>query len=135
MSTWITPKTNWKPTDYINLGDWDRIINNMNFLKNAAEKLYGTIAWKDMGTEKNYEDFPNADEWNCIEINLMTLNQYLCAIEIGKPTVFYNNGPMINYVELNRIESTMFQYAQMLIAQSNSVPTLAFIFGTSVFDK
>ncbi len=39
MREWIEPKTDWRPTDYINNVDHNRITNNLTFLKELAEMM------------------------------------------------------------------------------------------------
>lgn len=51
MTEWITPKTDWKVTydedtgeyvgDYFNSEDYDRIVNNMNVLRQLYITIYG----------------------------------------------------------------------------------------------
>ena len=129
MSGWITPKTDWTPEDYINVEDWNRIVSNLNYLKRSANELYGNIPWKTLTDIKAYNDFPNAEEWNNVAENLESLNQNAFALEIGQRTLFYENGPMVDYVELNRIESAILQYELILKAQKNCVPVLPFVVG------
>ena len=33
--SWVNPKTDWRSNDYFNVGDWERIVNNIQYLANA----------------------------------------------------------------------------------------------------
>ena len=37
--SWITPKTNWQPTEYVNVGDMNRIEGNIRFLRDTLNAM------------------------------------------------------------------------------------------------
>lgn len=130
---WISPKTDWLPTDYINITDWRRIMGNLCYLKELAEKLYPPIPWVNMSGAKEYSDLQDADEWNDVESNLENMMQYTYPAASGKMMSFYSNGPMIDYMELNRIEDAILRFYQCLTSQYDSLNVLAFTLGGDDF--
>ena len=54
---WIEPKTDWTKDTYVvtdTENAYNRIIGNINFLKNFAEELFKAFDTLDMGEEKTY---------------------------------------------------------------------------------
>lgn len=129
MSEWIEPKTDWQPTDYINVEDWQRIYGNLLYLKQLAKKMYPHIPWIDTSAVKEYNDWPYADEWNAVEEDLEMLYTYTYPSGSGKLVTFYGNGPMVDYIELNRIESSMSSFYDSLTSQNECLKVLAFTLG------
>jgi len=101
---WVTPKIDWKATDYFNIQDYNRIKNNLNHIRSMALALYPYFTYADMGTDKTYSDYFYADEINKFETNLEDINTHTFPRDIGESVTFYDNQPFIDYVELNRIE-------------------------------
>lgn len=104
---WITPKIDWKATDYFNIQDYNRIKNNLNHLKDIAAELYKIHSFVDMGADKTYSDYYYADEINLFESNLENINTNTFPRNIGDTATFYDNQPFIDYIELNRIEAAI----------------------------
>lgn len=55
MAEWIEPKTDWVSNDYFNAEDYNRIKNNISFLKNFTDDLFGGLNWI---TGKNLLSYP-----------------------------------------------------------------------------
>ena len=120
---WITPKTDWKVEydesglfigDFFNVGDYNRIKNNLTYLRDLAVEFIGVIPVIPVGADKHYPingspDFDNdnffADEINMIEDGLEILDQAMPFVDFGDKKTYYDNGQFIDYQELNRIES------------------------------
>lgn len=49
---WQEPKTDWLPTDYFNFEDYNRIKNNISYLREQALKLYINFPFTEMGSDK-----------------------------------------------------------------------------------
>ena len=82
---WITPKTDWLPTDYINTEDYSRILGNLKYLAdlfNIAVQEYQT---------QNISDLPYPNKWNIAEDNLEEINQLTYEFEIGAKKQFMVN--------------------------------------------
>lgn len=55
MAEWLTPKTDWKESDYFNIEDYNRIKNNIAYLKVFTDKLFSGFEWI---TAKNLIPYP-----------------------------------------------------------------------------
>ena len=71
---WITPVTNWVTTDYINFGDFNRVENNTEYLKDVLVNDFGKSITITIDTSWTNTHFPYFDELNRMEGNINTLN-------------------------------------------------------------
>ena len=87
---WIEPKTDWAARkddegkyagDYFNIVDYNRIKNNIEFLGAVARKFWPVFV-RAM-PDRNYEEYPYADEINTLADNLEAINVF----EIGRAHV------------------------------------------------
>ena len=68
---WQQPKTDWKTGDFFNVGDYNRIKNNLNEIRTRALVLWSEFIFVDMGEDKTYSDISfYADEINKFEENI-----------------------------------------------------------------
>ena len=123
--SWSIPKTDWKISydtdgnytgDRFNAVDYNRIKNNISYLRELAINMYNSFNYADdMGSDKEVGAFFYAYEINAIEYNFNTLN--ICTLN-SKQYYTYprydSNGKMIDYVELNRLESAILDMYQKL---------------------
>lgn len=126
---WQTPKTNWAATDKVNIGDYNRWIGNIAYLREMALEVYKTFTLADMGPEKAYGDYPYADEINTIEANLAALPVHTYPFVIGEQQTYYPNQPTPDYKEFNRIESACLLIYNNLTGQIHGRRRLAFTLG------
>ena len=127
---WETPKTDWTSTDRFNISDYNRIKNNIRFLEEVGNEVYKSFEIADMGEDKtNYAGYWTPAEFNLFESNLELLKQNFPMSDIGVSKTFFENGPFIDYQELNRIESAILRYYNMAILQREIIPRLAFRLG------
>lgn len=126
---WITPKTNWLKNDYFNAEDFNRIKNNLIYLRELAIKLYKEFEIQQISEDKTYKDYFYADEINLLENNLEKINQNTLNIIYGKKTIYMDNGNTMTYIELNRIESAIFDLYDKLSNQINGRRNLKFNLG------
>ena len=102
---WTTPKTDWVSTDTFNITDFNRIKNNLEYLHDESESMFGQYDIIDMGSDlSSYAGFWDVSKFNAIEQNLATINQHLISADIGITLTFYPNGAFITFTELNRVE-------------------------------
>lgn len=136
---WVAPKINWYGHtdaegiyhgDRFNAEDYNRIKNNLQFLRNLAVTLYPDFDIEDMGDDKCEEDFPYADEINRMENNLDTIVASTLKKNYGSPPIFVDNGAFIDYTELNRIESATLDLYNKLVAQHEGRRMLTFMLGS-----
>lgn len=126
---WQTPKTDWKASDYFNIGDYNRIIGNIACLREMAVKVYPAFSLEDMGDEKQYADYLYADEVNTIERNLTALCENTYPFFIGEEKTYYPNLPTPDWQEFNRIESACLTMYLNLSGQMTGRRRLAFVLG------
>ena len=68
---WRQPKTDWQPSDYFNIEDYNRIKGNLNEIREQALILWPDFDFEDMGEDKAYSDYGfYADEINRFESNV-----------------------------------------------------------------
>lgn len=149
---WITPKTDWSghydatgyfDGDYINIEDYNRIKNNILYLREMAKNFFGKMPRLTIPVDKHEidpdnEDFDNdnyfADEWNEIEDAFETLVNKIGRWYYGEKKTFYDNGHMIDYAELNRLERAELSLYNHMIDAIKGQKRLAFRLGTSSRD-
>ncbi len=102
---WQQPKTDWKPTDYFNIGDYNRIKGNLNEIRRMALTLWDDFAFEEMGADKTYQDYSfYADEINRFEANVDHICNGTYPFAVGERQIFFDNQPFIDWNELNRLE-------------------------------
>ena len=128
---WLTPKTDWAPStdaqgkyvgDFLNIEDYNRIKNNIEFLAHLARSFW-PVKVKAL-PNKAHEEYPYADEINQISDNLDELNRYVNC-NIGTKTEYSENGAYINFEDLNRIESAtvdIYERLQVLYSKPKHLP-------------
>ena len=127
---WIEPKTNWKSSDKINFSDYNRIKNNISYLRDIALTLYSDFPWNNMGADKNsYVQYPYADEFNNLENNLVLLRNYTYAFYSGNAKTWYENQRTPNFEDLNRLEGACLKMYNGLNLQADMRERLAFRLG------
>lgn len=127
--SWKTPKTNWKPTDKVNIQDYNRLKNNIAYLRELSMEVYKAYTLADMGADKAYADYIYADEVNTIEANLTALCAGTYPFQIGEQQTYYPNQTTPDYEEFNRIESACLLIYNNLVGQINGRRRLAFLLG------
>ncbi len=114
MADWQTPKTDWHGStdsegnysgDRFNAVDFNRIKNNLIYLRDLAVKMYEEFTIDKVSDDKSYADYPYADEINTIESNLTKINANTLLRNYGVPPSYSDNGAFLDFTELNRIES------------------------------
>lgn len=132
---WTTPKTDWKPDDFINASDFNRWVNNLIFLKELAETLYEAIKLEEIDGDKNYQSDVFASEINAIENNLDLINKRTYNFDIGQMQTYYPNGDTIDYNEINRIEKASQRLFEAMYGQLIIRPHLAVTLSRKDFGK
>lgn len=128
---WTEPKTNWSPNDRFNIADFNRIKNNILWLYEKASKLYLDFETEEMGEDiTSYESYWNVAYFNAFESNVDKINNAMYTQDFGVSQKFFENGPFINWEELNRIENACSSMKGILQKQEAGLRTLAFRFGS-----
>lgn len=111
---WTTPKTDWYGAvdangvysgDRFNAEDFNRIKNNLQCLRDLAIKIYKEFDIASVGDDKTVTDYFYADEINQLEENLNTINTHTMNLSYGATPVYMDNGNIMDFTELNRLES------------------------------
>lgn len=102
---WETPKTNWVKTDRINYQDYNRIKNNLVYLRDLAGQLYKEFDITVDQDKEQYSNWPYASEINHLEENLEIIRSHTYPFATGQRRTYYGNVPTIDWQELNRLES------------------------------
>lgn len=128
--SWQQPKTDWMADDRFNIDDYNRIKENLEYLHEKAQNLYHIFQVEDLGANKaDYSEYFYADEFNAFESNLDTINNNIFSQGIGVKQTFFDNGPFIDWEELNRIESASLTIYNILNRQECVLHRLSFRLG------
>lgn len=130
VMAWSTPKTDWTASDSFNIGDYNRIKNNLKYLHDESELIYGAYGITDMGSDiSGYTGFWDVAKFNAFENNLQTINEHMIDSPIGQKMTFYPNGVFIGYAELNRIENATLTLKATIDGWYEAMATLPFRLG------
>ena len=136
--TWQTPKTDWHGTtdsegnyigDRFNAVDFNRIKNNLSYLRDLASRLYDEFYIVSLGEDRTPKDYFYADEINQLEKSLDTINSHSLKRSYGTAPIYVDNGNTMDYAELNRLESAILDLYNKLTNQYNGRRKLTFMFG------
>lgn len=119
---WSTPKTDWNGGtvdgvyigDRFNAVDFNRIKNNLEYLRELAIKMYEEFSIQSLGSDRTPKDFFYADEINALEDNLKTINNNSLKRSYGNVPVYVDNGNTMDFKELNRLESAILDLYEKL---------------------
>lgn len=134
---WITPKTDWYGEvvdgvyvgDRFNASDYNRIKNNLSYLRELAVQMYKEFSIHSIGADKTAKDFFYADEINNMEQNLNTINSNSLKRSYGVAPTFTDNGNTMTFAELNRLEGAILDLYDRLTNESEGRRTLQWNFG------
>lgn len=128
---WIEPKTDWVAGDYFNISDYNRIKNNIAYLRDLALTVYTNLPFEDMGVDKtSYSQYPYADEFNALENNLESLRQNTFLFDDSEAKQWYENQRTPNYEDFNRLERACLLFKEGLESQKSMKRRLSFRLGT-----
>ena len=137
--TWQTPKTDWSAEysdtglfigDFFNIEDYNRIKNNLLYIRELATQLIHGVPRITVGEDKeSYDEYFYADEINLIEDGLEAIDNRIPWADFGNKQTFYDNGRFIDADELNRIESAELQLYDLLTNSIEGKLRLAFRLG------
>lgn len=127
---WTEPKTDWNRQSFFQAEDYNRIKNNLAYLREMAVGLYYTVLpWEGMGEDVTPADYPYADMVNRIENNLEALAEGTYQVDAGEKQQFVPLGAFISAEELNRIERAERMLYNMLLSQKDCRHRLAYRLG------
>lgn len=122
---WTTPKTDWYGAvvngvytgDRFNAVDFNRIKNNLVYLRDLAVKVYEEFSITAVGADKTTADYFYAEEINKMEQNLTTINAKTLKMSYGTAPTYSDNGRTMDYAELNRLEGAILDLYDKLTNQ------------------
>ena len=136
---WETPKTDWNGFsdangnyigDRFNAADFNRIKNNLDYLRELAVTLYKEFSITSLGEDRTPADYFYADEINQLEENLNTVNNRTLKRSYGNARKYMDNGYTMTFAELNRLEGAILDLYNRLNHQAINRRTLVWNFGT-----
>lgn len=134
---WSTPKTDWNGEtvdgvyigDRFNAVDFNRIKNNLEYLRELAIKMYEEFSIQSLGSDRTPKDFFYADEINALEDNLKTINNNSLKRSYGNVPVYVDNGNTMDFKELNRLEGAILDLYDRLTNELEGRRMLTWNFG------
>lgn len=135
---WQTPKTDWHGAvnangeyvgDRFNAVDFNRIKNNLAYLRELAIQLYNEFSIHALGSDRTPKDFFYADEINQLEENLNTINRNTLKRSYGVAPTYMANGKTMDFAELNRLESAILDLYDRLTNESEGRRMFTWNFG------
>lgn len=135
--SWTTPKTDWYGEtndgvyvgDRFNASDFNRIKNNLEYLRELAITMYKDFTILSVGDDKTYEDFLYANEINELEANLIIINDNTLNRSYGTAPSYVSNGNTMDFKELNRLEGAILDLYNKLTNESEGRRMLTWNFG------
>lgn len=134
---WSTPKTDWHGEfvdgvyvgDKFNALDFNRIKNNLVYLRELAIKMYEGFTIHSLGSDRTPADYFYADEINKLEENLVTINTNSLNRSYGNAPIYVDNGNVMDFNELNRLEGAILDLYDKLTNEHDGRRTLTWNFG------
>ncbi len=135
--SWSTPKTDWYGEtvdgvysgDRFNAEDFNRIKNNLEYLRELAIVMYDEFDIVSLGDDRTPVDYFYADEINQLEENLITINSSTLNRSYGDSPTYSDNGLSMDYTELNRLESAILDLYDRLTNEYEGRRKLTWNFG------
>jgi hypothetical protein len=138
MSDFVTPKTTWVSTDYINIEDYNRIKNNVQVIKDLCIQLYPST-YNYSGNypllyDVTYSTVPTPNLWATFISNLQNVNDFTFHWDIGysysDPPEFWEYGPYADFEDLNKLEGVCLLLGGNLLGEYNGRHKLKFKLNT-----
>lgn len=133
---WSEPKTNWVQSDRFNFSDYNRIKNNIAYLKERAIEIYLDFPFEDMGADKvSYADYPYADEFTKLESNLERIKVNTFRFDDSESKTWSENQRTPSYEDFNRIEMACLKFYKGLEGVKANKGKLSLRLGSGKFVK
>lgn len=135
---WEAPKIDWHGSltsegiyigDRFNAADFNRIKNNLQYLRELAVKMYDEFNIQSLGADRTPKDYFYADEINQLEENLTVVNNSSIKGSYGNAPSYTDNGNIMDFKELNRLERAILDLYNKLSNEYEGRRKLAWNFG------
>ena len=129
---WAEPKVNWQPEDFVNLEDFNRMIENLNALEEYALPYFpGYAVPKQALIGRDDDHAPGF--LNAIEGHLQASSEATVHDPALPPRKTWElSGPFYTYEDLNRIEGGILSTYQKIGSILTGKPVLAFELGNDL---
>lgn len=125
---WTTPKTDWKATDTFEISDYARIVGNLIYLHDMADKMFAMPTLITIPTTKSYSSMIYPSDLNGIENNIVLLDSATYKTGYQAKTWIANQSTP-TYADYNRLESEISELQTKLQAQYDKVWVLPVTLG------
>ena len=138
---WQTPKTDWAVKynsagdytgDYFEAADYQRIKENLVYLKELGEAVFSAINLPDI-PDVTVESFGYASYINALERSLDAIRNATLDPGIPATRTWSDNDTAPLYSDLNRIESATLKFYNIFTATKSALLKLEFAMGGSDF--
>lgn len=131
---WQKPKTDWTADDFFEYApDWQRITNNLLYLKQQARPIVGDIIFQKM-EQPATSGLPFAEVLQAVEDNTEALRLKIpLAAKHPRKRIIEDNGSVWDFKDLNRLEKNAFDFNKYLFLMGANRQTLAFTLGGGAF--
>jgi LysM repeat protein len=101
-------KTDWKPTDYLDFEQMNRMESTIQILKDAAQ-AYGNVSFSfEILTARTETHIEWADSFNRIEEGILTIAKFFnLENSIETPKTDWKALQSVSYIDMNRIENNI----------------------------
>lgn len=135
---WSEPKTDWYGYtdadgnyhgDRFNTEDFNRMKNNIVYLRELSVTMYQEFVIHDLGDDRSKDQYFYADEINQLEDNIQIIAENTFNPDVGEAPLYAANGKIFDFNELNRIERMTLELYDQLSNQYRGRQMLTFMFG------
>ena len=129
---WIEPKVTWQRSDFINNEDYNRIINNIEYLRAMFIPL-GYVYYIEHLGEVYYSREDVLNVLNSIEYNIeSTANNTFRRFEYRGKREQHGNNSHWDFNDLNRIERNLLGFYETLKAVQNTTYMIPLYLGVGL---
>ena len=142
---WTNAKTDWKSTDFYNISDYERIRDNILWIKQLADSVidkdtviaktytYNVPTLTNMA-DKEYSDITYASVLNTVENNFALINANTHEIADERNT-FESNGAFYSHIQLNELEEMIQLLHDWLLWDMSGMRKTGFTLANSISQK
>jgi len=119
---WTTPKTDWKPSDYYNFGDLNRVESNSDHIATLLTQYNGRPVTITAVTNRDMTRIEFFDSLNRIEGNIQTLaDNFFEPTGWEEPKTDWQSGQRFDWRDANRLERNLQLLYELLLKAFNTL--------------
>lgn len=104
---WITPKIDFTENDYYNFTDFNRVENNINYLREYLIELGYKVPLLDIKTDRTNESIDFISSINRIETNIELIKNKFIIPPNYQGSKIWTVGLRFSYLDANRLEKNL----------------------------